>query len=87
MKVVYRKTITEWIAQERVKALAEGREIEKIVLTVLEARQLLKELENPHLTATWLSLHRWLFLAERGYNPTEPQPPLQVLGINIEISR
>lgn len=84
MRVVYRASILERIRQERQNALAGDREIEKIVLTVAEARQLLRELRGPYLTATECEMWRWLQSHE--YD-SGPQPKLTVLGIDIEVSR
>jgi hypothetical protein len=89
VKVVYRKTILEWIAQERVRALNDGKEIEKIVLTVAETRRLLDEVDAPYMTATSLGLRNWLAGIERWGRTSDepPQPRLLVMGIDIQVSR
>jgi len=92
MRVIYRKTILEYIQIERVRALMEQREIEKIVLSLQEARKLLDELgcAVPCFgeMRNWYSpFEQWLYVAEKFYNYPGPQPGLKAMGIEIEVSR
>ena len=51
MKVIYKKTVSEKIHEARREAIANGKEIEKIILTPLEY-ELLRN-ENSHIYKTW----------------------------------
>lgn len=88
MKVVYPETMLDRIRAARTVALGSQREIEKIVLTVAEARRLLNEV-GP--SALWFAspsgFEQWLRAVELTGDFSAPQPRITVMGIDIEVSR
>lgn len=85
MKVVYAKTMLDQLHQIRMDALKEQREIEKVVVTLTEARCLWNEVYSPYYTCSTNDFERWLLENKCGLKCAGPQPKVKVLGIDIEV--
>jgi hypothetical protein len=91
VNVVYKKTMLGKIAEARAEAKIKNREIEKIVLTVAEARKVLNEIGPSWVyqrepSPAW-TFEEWLTTAEQNPHCAGPQPLCQIMGIRIEVSR
>lgn len=82
MKVIYKKTVLERIRGAMAEAGRCGKEIEKIVLSVDEARTLARSLV---LDYKMVEFDRWLRPWPYSLIPHGPQPELRVFGVRIEV--
>jgi hypothetical protein len=91
MKVIYKKTMLEKLQGQWRDARLQNKEIEKVILTVAETRQLLADCglaayAPGSIVLDYPAIVPWLWLVEYGSAPG-PQPRFTVLGIDIEVER
>lgn len=88
MKVFYVEGIVEKISRARREALEKDREIEKIVISPTEARELLDAFGRPWMAEPgkpFSDFDIWLCKVECGVTPRTPQPLITVMGIRVEV--
>ena len=85
MRVVYKPHVIEQLMRARTAADLAGKEIEKVVLSVREARSLLSDINYRASNIDDRAFKLWLDKKEALGSVWAPQPPLRLVGIDIEV--
>lgn len=93
MKVIYVEGIVEKIQRARREAKAAQREVEKVIISPKEARELLNAIGTPWVEeerpgAPFCEFDFWLRRIEAGMGlHAGPQPSVTVMGLRVEVER
>jgi hypothetical protein len=89
VRVIYEKDIVDRLRAARTEAFSSGKEIEKVVIDLKEARALLKALPPMSLypSGAWCDFELWLTEMEMLGVARRPMPISQVFGMKIEVEK